>query len=130
RRTRQSPARSTEDSWSLTDVPHEMDGNSLRLASKVALITGAARGLGRAYALRLADLGADIVINDIRLDAHREFEEEIGAESVVAEVEARRVRALGIEADVTKKEEVNAMVDRILSEFGRLDILVNNAGGM
>lgn len=100
-----------------------------RLAGQVALVTGSARGLGRAYALRLAALGADVVINDIRLDAYKEFGEEIGAESVMAEVEARGVRALGIEADVTQRDQVEQMMERTLSVFGRLDILVNNAGG-
>jgi len=108
----------------------EMETPTLKLTGKVALVTGAARGLGRAYALRLADLGADVVINDIRLDAHLEFEEVIEAETVMAEVEARGVRSLGIEADVTRKDQVDAMIDRIVREFGRLDILVNNAGGM
>ena len=96
----------------------------------MALVTGAGRGLGRAYALRLADLGADVVVNDIRLDAHREFDEEIGAETVVQEAADRGVRALGVEADVTDRAQVQAMVERTLSQFGRLDILVNNAGGM
>jgi len=101
-----------------------------KLVGKVALVTGAARGLGRAYALRLADLGANIVINDIRLDAHKEFDEEITAESVMAEIEARGVRSLGIEADVTDRAQVDRMIEQTLNTFGRLDILVNNAGGM
>jgi NAD(P)-dependent dehydrogenase (short-subunit alcohol dehydrogenase family) len=100
-----------------------------KLEGKVALVTGAARGLGRAYALRLADLGAHIVINDIRLDAHAVFGEELEAESVMAEAEARGVRALGIEADVTNRAAVDGMVEQVLSRFGRLDVLVNNAGG-
>ena len=102
---------------------------SRKLEGKVALVTGAARGLGRAYALRLADLGAHVVINDIRLDAHREFDEEIEGDSVVQEVESRGVRGLGIEADVTDRAAVESMVEQALSAFGRLDILVNNAGG-
>jgi NAD(P)-dependent dehydrogenase (short-subunit alcohol dehydrogenase family) len=102
----------------------------MKLAGQVALVTGAARGLGRAYALRLADLGASVVINDISLEAYKEFDEEIQAESVMAEVEARGVRSLGIEADVTDKRSVDDMFEKLISEFGRLDILVNNAGGM
>ena len=101
-----------------------------KLQGKVALITGSGRGLGRAYALRLADLGADIVINDIRLDSAKEFGEELTEESVMAEVEARGVRSLGIECSVADRQAVCAMTDRIIREFGRLDILICNAGGL
>jgi NAD(P)-dependent dehydrogenase (short-subunit alcohol dehydrogenase family) len=86
--------------------------------------------LGRAYALRLADLGADVAVNDIRLDAHQEFEEELEADSVVEEVRTRGRRSLGLEADVTDRVQVAEMIERVLADFGRLDILVNNAGGM
>ena len=101
-----------------------------KLTGKVAVITGAGRGLGRAYALRLASLGADIVINDIRLDAAREFDEELTAETVMAECEAMGVRSLGVEADVTVKAEVERIFTETLSAFGRVDILVTNAGGV
>lgn len=101
-----------------------------KLAGKVAVITGAGRGLGRAYALRLASLGANIVINDIRLDAAREFDEELTAETVMAECEALGVRSLGVEADVTVKPEVERLFAETLSAFGRVDILVTNAGGV
>ncbi len=101
-----------------------------KLAGKTALITGGGRGLGRAYALRLAQLGANIVINDLHLDSAREFDEELSAESVMAECEALGVRSIGIEADVTVKAEVARLFDAALQEFGRLDILVNNAGGV
>lgn len=101
-----------------------------KLEGKVALITGSGRGLGRAYALRLAELGADIVINDIRLDSAKEFGEELTAESVMAEVEARGARSLGIACSVADREAVHAMTGRIIKEFGRLDILICNAGGL
>ncbi len=101
-----------------------------RLTGKVAVVTGAGRGLGRAYALHLAGLGADVVINDIDLNAAREFDEELTAESVMAECEALGVRALGVEADVTQKPEVRRIFDSALEAFGRVDILVNNAGGV
>jgi NAD(P)-dependent dehydrogenase (short-subunit alcohol dehydrogenase family) len=101
-----------------------------KLKGKVALVTGAGRGLGRAYALRLARLGADVAVNDIRLDSAREFNEELTAPTVMDECRALGVRATGIEADVTKKAQVEAMVRRAVEELGSLDILVNNAGGM
>ena len=78
----------------------------------------------------LADLGADVIINDISLEAYKEFDEEIEAESVMAEVESRSVRSMSIEADVTDKSAVDDMFEKALAKFGRLDILVNNAGGM
>lgn len=101
-----------------------------KLTGQVALVTGAGRGLGRAYALRLADLGADIVINDIRLDSAKEFDEALSAPTVMAECEARGVRSIGIAADVTQREQVEDMFQQTVDALGRLDILVNNAGGV
>ncbi len=106
-----------------------MTDSDKKLAGKVAVVTGTGRGLGRAFALRLARLGADVVVNDVSLQAHREYNEELSAESVTAEIEALGVRALGIEADVTQEEQVRAMFEQVADSFGRLDILVNNAGG-
>lgn len=100
-----------------------------KLKGRVALVTGAGRGLGRAYALRLARLGADVVINDIRLDAAKEFDEALSAATVMDECKAFGVRSIGIVADVGKKAEVDAMVARTVAELGSLDILVCNAGG-
>ncbi len=101
----------------------------MSLEGKVVLVTGAGRGLGRAYALRLARAGADVVINDIRLDSAKEWDEELTAATVMDEVRNLGRRSIGIEADVAKKDQVEAMVDQIVAELGSLDILVNNAGG-
>ena len=105
------------------------------LTGKVALITGAARhrGIGRAIALRLADDGADIVVCG-RPRAAASFpshEQDMGWQGVVSlaeEIREKGRRALAVDCDVTKKEQVVAMVDAVKSQFGRLDIIVNNAG--
>ena len=101
----------------------------MKLAGKVALVTGGARGLGRAYVLHLAKLGADVVVNDVDLAAAKQYGEDLTADTVMDEVRALGRRSLGIEADVTVKAQVDAMFERVLDEFGRLDILINNAGG-
>src|SRR4051794_6296309 len=102
-----------------------------KLAGKVAMVTGAARGLGRAYALRLARLGADVMVNDLDLHAHREYDEALtpGCDTVVDEIRALDRRSLGAEADATDEAQVRRMVDQAVAEFGRLDVLVCNAGG-
>lgn len=102
----------------------------MKLKGKVALITGGARAIGRAHALRLAGLGADIVINDIDLESFKEFGEQVGAATVVEEVRAKGVECLGIETDVTNREQVEEMVGQAMDAFGRIDILINNAGGL
>jgi 3-oxoacyl-[acyl-carrier protein] reductase len=101
----------------------------MKLKGKVALVTGGGRGLGRAYVLHLAQLGADVVINDIDLNAAAEYNEALTAATVMEEVEALGCRALGIQADVTNKDAVDALFEEALGAFGRIDILVNNAGG-
>jgi 3-oxoacyl-[acyl-carrier protein] reductase len=103
-----------------------------KLDGKVAVVTGGGRGLGRAYALRLAGLGANVAICDLDLKSYREFEAEAKAmtgESTVAEIEALGVKALGYELDVTDRDKVDAMVKDVHAKWGRIDILVCNAGG-
>lgn len=86
---------------------------------RVALITGSSRGIGRAIALELAGRGADIVVNYLRKKS--------AAEEVVAEVVARGRRAIAVRANVGDVADIEAMFDRVRSEFGRCDILVGNA---
>src|SRR3984957_10300727 len=90
------------------------------LAGKVALVTGAAKRIGRSVALRLASEGADVVVN------YRNSKGE--ADEVVAQIVAMGRRAVAVQADVAKRAEVIAMFAAVEKEFGRLDILVNNAG--
>ncbi|MBV8557609.1 MAG: SDR family oxidoreductase [Planctomycetaceae bacterium] len=94
----------------------------MRLDGKVALITGASRGIGRAIAQRLGREGAAVVVNySGNLEAARE---------TVAAVEAAGGRAVPVQADVGQVAEVERLVDETIRHLGRLDILVNNAGVM
>lgn len=86
---------------------------------KVALVTGSGRNIGRATVLKLAQEGANVVVNA------RSNQQEL--ESVVREARDLGVKAVGVLADMAKKDEVEAMAAKALSEFGRVDILVNNA---
>lgn len=102
----------------------------MKLKGKVALITGAARGIGRAHAIRLARLGADIVVNDIDLASYNAYEEESDRGSVTEEIQSLGVQVLAVECHAGKKREAQAMVDQAVDRFGRVDILINNAGGL
>jgi meso-butanediol dehydrogenase/(S,S)-butanediol dehydrogenase/diacetyl reductase len=91
----------------------------MELQGQVAIVTGAGRGIGRATALELARLGADIVIAE--LDAG-------GADKTAALVRDLGRRATVARTDVTKRADLTAMVERARTDFGRIDILINNAG--
>jgi 3-oxoacyl-[acyl-carrier protein] reductase len=103
-----------------------------KLDGKVTIVTGAARGLGRAYARRLAGLGAKVVVADLDLKSYREFAAEANdmtGESTVAEIAALGGTALGVELDVRDHQAVEAMVAQVIEQWGRVDVLVANAGG-
>ena len=85
----------------------------------MALVTGAAQGIGKAVALLLARNGADIVVSDINLEK---------AEETAKEVQPLGRKALAVKVDVAKLDDVEKMVEAILAQFGKVDILVNNAG--
>ena len=90
------------------------------LKGRVALVTGGSRGIGRACVMRLAELGADVVVNYQR--------DEKAAADAVREAEGFGVKALMVQADVSRLEDAEALAQRAVEEFGRLDILVCNAG--
>jgi len=87
-----------------------------KLDDKVAIVTGAGQGIGRAIAEKLAAEGATVVVTDVNESTAKETAEAIGT------------GAVGIHTDVTSRESVNAMVERVKNELGRIDVLVNNAG--
>ena len=89
------------------------------LKNKVAIVTGARRGMGKAHALVLAKAGAKVVVSDISLE---------DCQKVVDEIESQGGEALALECDISKKEEVEEMVRKTVEKWGRVDILVNNAG--
>jgi NAD(P)-dependent dehydrogenase (short-subunit alcohol dehydrogenase family) len=89
------------------------------LQGKTALVTGAARGLGRAVALALAHAGADVGLGLRRLETGGEL---------VQKIEAMGRRALPLQMDVSRLDQIFAAVEKVVAQFGRLDILINNAG--
>ncbi|MDI6603187.1 MAG: SDR family NAD(P)-dependent oxidoreductase [Patescibacteria group bacterium] len=89
------------------------------LKGKVAIITGARRGMGRSHALKLAKEGAKVVVSDISQEE---------CQKVVEKIKKGKGKALAIKCDVSKKEEVEEMVRKTIEKFGKVDILVNNAG--
>ncbi len=98
----------------MSDLP------SFDLSGKVALVTGAGRGLGRAIALALAHAGADVALG---------LRDVSGSSDLVAEIEAMGRRAVPFQMNVTKLAEAYAAIDQVIARFGGIDILVNNVGG-
>jgi NAD(P)-dependent dehydrogenase (short-subunit alcohol dehydrogenase family) len=92
----------------------------MKLKGKRALVTGAARGIGRGIAEVFADEGAEVAVND--------FENLAQAEEVVRAIKSKGTRAMSIQGDVAKRADVEPMIDRVWKELGPIDILVNNAG--
>lgn len=90
------------------------------LSGKIALVTGSSRGIGRAIALALASAGADIAVH-CRISRAE-------AEQVASSIQRAGQRALVLQGDVRRRDDVRAVVHSVLTEFGRVDILVNNAG--
>ncbi|WP_331274589.1 3-oxoacyl-[acyl-carrier-protein] reductase [Clostridium botulinum] len=90
------------------------------LTGKNAIVTGASRGIGRAIAIKLADLGANVVLN-YRSDIN-------SVNEVVKEIESKGVKAVAIQGDISKFEDAKKIVDEAMEKLGSIDILVNNAG--
>src|ERR1051326_1078095 len=98
---------------------HFNQGGFMRLAGKVAIVTGGGSGIGRGIALALAREGADVAIPDIQV---------INAEKVADEVKGLGRKSFAMKTDVTSSADVKGMIDRAREVFGKVDILVNNAG--
>ena len=92
----------------------------MNLNDKVAVVTGAAQGIGRAIAETLAQQGADVVVADLQVEKAEATAKEIAADT--------GRRAIAVQVDVADNASARAMIDRIIAELGRIDILVNNAG--
>ncbi|MCY6492942.1 MULTISPECIES: 3-oxoacyl-[acyl-carrier-protein] reductase [Leptolyngbya] len=92
----------------------------MELQGKVAIVTGASRGIGRATALALAEEGATVVVNYASSSG--------AADAVVAEIVGNGGSAIALQADVSKADQVDALINSTMEKYGRIDVLVNNAG--
>lgn len=93
----------------------------MKLQDKVAIVTGAASGMGKQIATHYATEGAKVVVSDLNLE---------GAEATVEEIKAAGGTAFAIKTNVASEEEINELIDTTVSKYGTVDILVNNAGIM
>jgi NAD(P)-dependent dehydrogenase (short-subunit alcohol dehydrogenase family) len=100
----------------------------ISLQGKVAVVTGAGRGLGRAYAERLAERGARVVVNDLGTDVSGHGKDSAIAEQVADVIRSRGGEAIGNASDVSTPEGGSELITTTLAHFGRIDLLVNNAG--
>jgi NAD(P)-dependent dehydrogenase (short-subunit alcohol dehydrogenase family) len=103
-------------------------GTMARLSGKIALVTGAGRGIGRAEALLLAREGASVIVNDLPALSEDATTPETPADIVAAEIRALGGTAVADHADVARHDEARRLIESAVDRFGRLDILVNNAG--
>ncbi len=101
---------------------------TISFENRVAIVTGAGGGLGRAYALELAARGAKVIVNDFGGSRDGTGGASEAAEKVVAEIRAKGGVAIADAGNVTKFEDMQALAKRTVEEFGRIDILINNAG--
>ncbi|WP_201533324.1 glucose 1-dehydrogenase [Psychrobacter immobilis] len=99
---------------------HKSFNELFDLSGKTAIVTGGANGIGKATALRLAQAGANIVIADLKLE---------DANAAAREIESYGVKALAVECNILKDDDLVAMVDKVVAAFGTINILINNAGG-
>jgi glucose 1-dehydrogenase len=106
-------------SFELATIPPSQDPRMTRLNGKVAIVTGAAHGIGLACARRFAADGAAVVLGDLDAEA---------GEAAAAALRAGGAKALFIATDVTRREAIAALIERAVGAFGRLDIMLNNAG--
>jgi 3-oxoacyl-[acyl-carrier protein] reductase len=96
----------------------------MELEGKVALITGASRGMGKAIALKLASLGSKVVVNYVAIEASNK----VDADNLVENIIRLGGEAISVEADVRDSEAVKGMVEQVIDKWSKIDILVNNAG--
>ena len=104
----------------MQEFQHKAFNELFDLSGKVAVVTGGANGIGKATALRLAEAGANIAIADLKLE---------DAQAAVKDIEALGVKALAVECNILKDDDLVAMVDKVVAEFGSVNVLINNAGG-